>query len=115
MSLFDRLKKDNNRILTDDMRDLTLINALGYSYSGKGRYTDINFQITPQGELINTRKNTLAFSITEFESISGTDESYKNWRGSFLNSKGETVIGLFNNIFIDRTLDYVSCHLTEIK
>ncbi len=115
MSFYDRIKQASNRILSTDMQPLTLTNASNVSYIGQGRYTDIDFAINPQGQQVNGRQNTLGFSISEFESITGTDETYKNWKATFLNSKGETMTGLFNNIFIDRTLDYVQVKLTRIK
>lgn len=115
MGFFDRLKTDNNRMLTYDMRDLTLFNASNVQYDGKGRFTDVNFQISPQGQLSNTRKGSIAFSIDEFSSITGADENYEKWQCQLLNSKGETVKGVLKNIYIDRTIGYVSANFTFTK
>ncbi len=112
MSLFDRLKTDNKRILSEDMREVTLYNATGSSCVGEGRFTAVGVTITPQGQMVATKKWSIAFHIDEFTSITGTDENYKNWQAEFLNSEGETVKGLFNNPMVDKTLGYVVATIT---
>lgn len=115
MSLFDRLKTDNKRILSEDMREITLYNAAEESQSGEGRFTSVGVTVTPQGQMVGTKKWTIAFHIDEFTSITGTDENYENWNAEFLDSEGETIKGRFNNPLQDKTLGYVVATLTETK
>lgn len=116
MTLFDRLKTDNKRILGgDDMKPITLYNAVGASEAGKARGIDIDFAINPQGQPVNTGKLSIGFHIDDFPTITGTNETYISWEGQFLNSRGETIRGVFNNIFVDKTLNYVSTNLTLKK
>lgn len=116
MVFYERMKKDNQRILGgDDMRDVTLYNAANVSQSGKGRFTDVDFNIDMTGLPINTKRRSSAFHIDDFASITAVKETYKNWQAEFLNSKGETVRGVFKNIFVDRTLGYVLTNLSQIK
>lgn len=116
MTLFDRIKTDNQRILgSDDMKPITLYNAASASEAGRARGIDIDFAINPQGFAVNTGKLSIAFNIDDFPTITGANETYKEWEGEFLNSKGETIRGVFNNIFVDKTLNYVSTNLTLIK
>jgi len=115
MSLFDRLKTDNQRILGDDMQDVTLYNASASSLIGKARVTTPGMEINMQGLSVPTKKHTVAFHIDNFSSLMGTNENFKGWKAEFLNSQGETVTGIFNNPMIDKTLGYVVAALTEIK
>jgi len=113
MSLFDRLKIDNKRILSVDMRDVTLYNSEGVSLSGQGRFTAIGMTINPQGQMVGTKTWTIAFHIEDFNSIMGTNESFKNWQAEFLDSEGATIKGRFNNPLVDKTLGYVVATLTK--
>jgi hypothetical protein len=115
MGLFDRLKTDNQRILGDDMRDVTLYNAAGISLAGKARVTTPGMEINMQGLSVPSKKHTIGFHIDNFISLMTTNESFKNWKASFLNSQGEIVTGIFNNPMIDKTFGYVVTTLTEIK
>jgi hypothetical protein len=115
MSLFDRLKSDNQRILGDDMQDVTLYNAAGQSLAGKARVTSPGMDVSMQGQAFASKKNTIGFHIDNFTSLMTTNENFKNWKASFLNSQGETVTGIFNNPLIDKTFGYVVATLTELK
>ena len=116
MGFFDRIKTDNKRILGgDDMKPITLYNAAGASQSGQARGIDTEFAISPQGLPKNTRKLSIAFHIEDFSDITGTNENYKNWEGEFLNSKGETIRGVFVNQFVDRTFGSVTTNLSFKK
>jgi len=115
MSLFSRLKTDNQRILSSDMGNITLYNASGTFKTGQGRWTHIGLTITPQGQLTNTKKWSVAFHIDDFSDIMGANENFENWQAEFVNSQGETVRGVFNGQQVDKTLGYVSTLLTEIK
>lgn len=112
MSIYDRLKNDSNRFLAgDDMQEVTLYNASDVPKTARARVTDVGMQITPNGQMTNTKKYSIAFNIDAFSDITGADEDYKNWQAEFLNSQGETVKGRFNNAHIDKTLDYVVANL----
>lgn len=116
MSLFDRLKNDNRRILSgDDMRAVTLTNASGNSFTGTARITAPGMDINMQGQAFATKKYSVGFHIDAYSSIMATNENFKNWQASFLNSQGETVTGVFNNPLVDKTYGYVVATLTEIK
>ena len=116
MGLYDRLKSDNARIVSgEDMQDVTLFNASGISAEGKARVTSPGMNISPQGQIVATKKNTVGFHIDNFSSIVGAGETFKNWQCQFLNSQGETVRGRFNNPLVDKTLGYVVVALTDIK
>ena len=116
MSLYDRLKSDNSRILSgDDMRAVTLTNASGNSFTGTARITAPGMDINMQGQAFATKKYSVGFHIDAFSTIIGANENYKNWQASFLNSQNETVTGVFNNPLVDKTFGYVIATLTEIK
>lgn len=115
MSLYDRMKTDNQRILGDDMQDVTLYNAAGTSLTGKARVTAPGMDINLQGQAFPTKKYSVGFHIDNFSSLMTTNENFKNWKALFLNSQGETVTGIFNNPLVDKTFGYVVATLTEIK
>ncbi len=114
MTLYSRMKNDNQRILTADMVALTLYNAVGASQTSKGRYTNIGLNFNPQGQPIASKKWSIAFHIDEFLTIADT-ANYKGWEGEFINNQGETIRGVFNNPFVDKTLGYVVAVLTDKK
>lgn len=116
MGFYDRIKSDNKRFVSgDDMHDVTLYNATGESENGKAQFTSPGMNITPQGQVVATKKNTVRFHIDSFSSIVGTDEDFKKWQCQFLNSEGETVRGRFNNPLVDKTFGYVVTALTDIE
>ena len=116
MSLYDRMKSDNARIISgDDMQDVTLTNALGTSLTGKARVTSAGMDINMQGQTFPTKKNTVGFHISNFQSIVSENETFIKWQAEFLNSEGETVKGVFNNPLVDKTFGYVVAALTNIK
>lgn len=119
MSLYNRLKSDNARIISgDDMQDVVLYNASGASKTGKARVTSVGIDVNPQGLMFPTKKHSICFHISDFSTISVTpvtNENYKGWKAEFLNSEGGTVTGIFNNPLVDKTLGYVVATLTEIK
>lgn len=110
------MKTDNSRILSGgDMQDVTLTNASGDILSGKARVTSVGMDINPQGFMKATKKHSIGFHIDSFLTIVSANENFENWQASFLNSQGETVSGVFNNPFVDKTLGYVVATITEIK
>jgi len=109
------MKSDNERILNKDMVELTLYNTTGESHTGKGRYTVVGLDLNPQGQMVASKKWSVAFHISSFSSIVMADENFKNWQAEFLNSENETVRGVLNNPLVDKTLGYVVATLTEIK
>ena len=116
MGLFDRVKSDNSRILSsDDMRELTLYNANGRTQTGQGQFTNPGVFYNPQGQIVASKKWTIAFHISDFLEITGTNETYQDWQGEFINSNGETVRGKFNGPLVSKTFNYVRVQLTEIK
>lgn len=115
MSLFDRLKSDNNRMLIDDMLDVILTNSLGVSQTGKARPTAIGLGINQLGLPIAADKWTLAFNIIEFQSIVGENETFKNWQASWISATGKSILGKFNQIMVDDTLGYVSVTLQRVQ
>ena len=114
MTLFSRIKSDNQRILTEDMDDLTLYNAAGESHTGKGRWTNIGLGFTPQGQPIVSKKWSVGFHIDEFSAIADS-ANYKTWEGEFVDNQGNTRRGVLNNPFVDYTFGYVSATLTDKK
>ena len=116
MSIYDRIRNDSERFLAgEDMQDVTLYNASGVSKSAKARVNTVASKMTQQGLIHITQVNSIGFNIDAFSDITGSDETYEKWQGEFLNSQGETVKGLFNDIQIDKTINYVSANLTNIK
>lgn len=119
MSIYERIKTDSNRFLAGgDMKSVTLYNASNESKTANARVNTVAMKFTQQGQQHVTKVNSIGFNITEFLSITTTpveNETYKDWQGEFLNSQDETVKGVFNDIQIDYTLDYVSVNLTDIK
>lgn len=115
MSLFDRMQADNQRILSEDMIELILTNAVGTSQTADGRITAPGMSINLQGFPIVSKKRTVAFHISDFATITGLNETYKNWQGEFLNSEGETVKGRFTETMVDKTFGYVVTTLTGNK
>lgn len=114
MTLFTRLKSDNQRILTEDMDPLTLYNAAGVSHTGTGRWTAPGMDFNPQGQPVASKKFSIGFHMDEFSSIED-DKNYKGWQGEFIDSQGITRRGVLNNPLVDYTLGYVVATLTEIK
>lgn len=115
MSLFDRLKTDNQRILGDDMQDVTLYNAEGDSLTGKARVTAPGMDVDIQGQAFASKKYSIGFHIDRFSSLMKEYENFKGWTAEFLNSQDETITGIFNNPLIDKTFGYVVATLTAIK
>lgn len=108
MTLFDRIKKDNQRILTNDMDNITLINPANISETGKGRWTDIGFGIDPQGLPFASKSYKVDFHIDNFSIITNANETFKGWKASFVNNQGDTIQGTFNKPLVDKTFGYVS-------
>ena len=116
MSLYDRMKSDNNRILSgDDMQSLTVTNPSGASLEIKARVTAVGMGLNMQGLPVVSKKYSVSFSLDEVTSLMSTGETFENWKASFLNSQSETVSGVFNNQFVDKTLNYLVATLTNIK
>ncbi len=116
MSLYDRLKSDNARILSgDDMQEVKLYNASGTSLIGQARVTSVGLDVTSQGQMFAAKKHSVAFHISDYASLMSSNENFKGWRAEFLNTQGETVSGTFNNQLIDKTFDYVVATLIEKK
>lgn len=116
MTMFDRMKRDNSRILSsDDMQDVKIYNASGASLTGKARVTSVGIDINAQGQAFVTKKHSIGFHISDFQSLMSTDEKFNRWKAEFLNSEGVTVSGYFNFPLIDNTFGYVSATLTDIK
>lgn len=116
MTLFDRLKSDNSRILSgDDMQAVTLTNASGNSFTGTARITAPGMDINMQGLPVATKKYSVGFHIDEVSTLMSENETFKGWQASFLNSQGETITGVFNNPLVDTTFGYVVATLTGIK
>lgn len=116
VGLYDRIKIDNARIVSgDDMRAVTVYNAEMESAIGLARITSVGMDINAQGQAFATKKHSICFHLNEFSEITSENETYKNWRASFLNSQGEAVTGIFNNPLVDKTFGYVVATLTEIK
>ena len=106
------MQADNQRILSEDMIDLKLYNLSGTSYTAKGRITSIGLNFTPQGQPIVGKKWTVAFHISDFDSITGTNETYEGWQAEFTDSEGNTVQGRFIQPMVDNTFGYVVTTLT---
>jgi len=116
MGLYDRLKTDNIRILSgDDMQEVTLYNSSNGSKAGYARVTNVGIDVSPQGQIFASKKCTIGFNISAFSDIVESNENFKGWRAEFVNSQGETIIGIFKNPLVDKTLDYVSATLTKTK
>jgi hypothetical protein len=116
MSLYDRLKSDNARILGgDDMQDVTLHNTSGTLLAGKARVTSVGMDVNSQGQMFATKKHSIGFHISDYVSIISSNETFSGWRATFLNSQNETVSGYFENPLVDKTLDYVVATLKEKK
>lgn len=115
MSLYDRLKTDNQRILGDDMQDVTLYNSSGSSLEGTARVTSPGMDINMQGQAFATKKNTVAFHMDDFSSLMKTNENFENWEAEFLDSQGNKVRGRFNKPMINRTLGYIETSLVQNK
>jgi hypothetical protein len=111
------MTSDNQRIVGGtDMHQLKLYNAAGTSQTAKGRVTQIGFDVNmATGQMFPTKKYSVGFHISDFSTITGSNENYKNWQGEFLNSEGETVKGRFNNPLVDKTFGYVVATLVEQK
>jgi hypothetical protein len=97
------------------MRAVTVYNAEMESAIGLARITSVGMDINAQGQAFATKKHSICFHLNEFSEITSENETYKNWRASFLNSQGEAVTGIFNNPLVDKTFGYVVATLTEIK
>jgi hypothetical protein len=116
MNLYDRLKADNQRIISgNDMQTVTLYNASGAFHSGNARVTSVGMDINSQGQMFATKKHSIAFHISDFLTIMSASETFIGWKATFLNSQNETITGYFNNQLVDKTLDYVSATLTPKK
>ena len=116
MSLYSRLKTDNARIISgDDMEDLTVYNSSSESLEIKARVTAVGMGINMQGQPVASKKYSVAFHLDEVSTIMSAGETFEGWQASFVNSQGETVRGVLNNQFVDKTLNYLVATLTNIK
>ena len=110
------MKSDNNRILSgDDMQDITVYNSSGSSLPIKARVTAVGMGLNMQGLPVVSKKYSVSFSLDEVTSLMSANETFENWKASFLNSQGEMVNGVLNNQFVDKTLNYIVATLTNIK
>ena len=116
MTLYDRIKSDNQRILTDEMGTLKLINKVGAEQTGKGRWTAIGMAFNPQGHPIASNSYKVDFHIDNFSTlISSSEETFKAWSAEFTNSTGQLITGTLENIMVDKTLGYVSAMITPTR
>lgn len=116
MTLYDRIKGDNKRILTNEIADIKLINKDGSELTDKGRWTAIGMNISPQGHVIATQSYKIGFHIDNFSVlITSSLETFKSWSVEFTNSTGQLIKGTLENIMVDKTLGYVSASITPTK
>lgn len=123
MTLYDRLKADNARILSsDDMMVLTLTNLAGVSYTGRGRITNPGMTFNPQGQPVASQKISIAFSLETFSpllTMSEINNGGNGWKAQFDNEVATGLIdpveGRVNLFLVNKTFGHVEATLTRIK
>lgn len=97
------------------MQDITVYNASGASLEIKARVTAVGMGMNMQGQPVVSKKYSVAFSLDQALTLMAAGETFENWKASFLNSQSETITGVLNNQFVDKTLNYIVATLTNIK
>jgi len=119
MTLYDRLKADNTRILSsDDMIELKLTNSSGDSFTARGRVTNPGLSFNPQGQPVAGQKISVVFNIDTFMSIISPEDveiGGRGWKAEFTNAVGDNVVGSFNLVLVNRTFGHVEVTLTRDK
>lgn len=110
MNLYDRVRKDNKRILSNGfVADLTLTNPVtSETQTVTGFYVDAPLDVDPQSGLpIRARRIAAHVHLSELTIGSPvTVDGY--WEVQFENNAGETVHGVIESPDPDRTLNMLS-------
>jgi len=115
LNFFERIRRDNKRILKTEMFPITLYNASGDSQAGQVRFTSPALSINPQGLQIVSEKISIAFSVSSFSEITGANENYKGWQAELEIIEGQLLRLKLENIHFDKTFGYVLSTLKKIK
>ena len=118
MSLYDRVKTDNQKILN---KGFSIVHHITNGKSGeelkdqdiKGFYVDTSLEIDPDNGLpIVGQKIAVTFNIDDITIGSGVNENYEKWKAIFTNHVGKERIGYFQNPIPDRTIGMITATLS---
>ena len=110
MSLYEKAKVDNKRILNQGLSaTITITNTVPAPASLKiqGRWTAINLTFDTDGRPISGSSYSVGFHIEDVRALMGTNENFKNWKASFIDNEGNTISGRLENPMNNQTLAYL--------
>lgn len=124
MSLYDRARKDNARILNSDQGftvPVVFTSPIGNVYTVRGFFIDTNLEINPQTGLpIIARHTAMTVSLFDvngvLQFVSENPADTKGvWKVSFANVVGVSETFIVTDPMIDRTIGSVTMTLKVLK
>lgn len=123
MSLYDRARKDNARILGREAGftvSAIFTSPTGVEYSVRGFFIDVNFDIDPQTGLPVVARR-VAFSVSRYDE-DGADQfpganpadTAGTWRCRFANSVDAAETWIVDSPAHDRTLGHITMQLKKL-
>ena len=115
MSLYDKAKADNKRILNQGLSaPITITNTVPISLIIQGRWTAINLTFDAEGRPISGISYSVGFHVEDVRALMGANENFENWKASFTDNEGNTISGRLENPMNNQTLAYLhSTLITE--
>jgi len=108
MSRYDRAKSDNQKIINRGFTaNFRISHGKGdnlQSQSIKGFYSDTGLMLTPEGIPIVGNTISVSFHVDDITIARNSNETYEDWKLSFVNNTGQTRSGRFRKPFLDRTI-----------
>jgi len=123
MSLYDRARKDNARILgvsSGFTVAAVFTSPTGVEYSVNGFFIDVNFDVDPQTGLpIVARRVAFTVSLNDKDGVAqfpteNPADTAGIWRCQFVNGVGEDNNWLVEGPAQDRTLGYINMTLKKV-
>lgn len=123
MSLYDRARKDNAKILGCS-RGFTvpviLLSPTGNEYYTRCFFIDVSNDINPQtGMMVVGRRVAISVSLYDTDGnlvlTENPADTKGNWKATLTNNVGEEITYLVNDPMIDRTLGSITMTLKRLK
>ena len=123
MSLYDRARKDNAKILGSSRGftvPVVLTSPTGVEYSTRCFFVDVSNDINPQtGLMVVSRRVAITVSLYDTDGVlvltENPADTKGNWKATLTNIVGEEGTYLVNDPMIDRTLGSITMTLKRLK
>jgi len=124
MSLYDRARKDNARILNSDQGftvPVVFTSPVGNVYPVRGFFIDTNLEINPQTGLpVIARHTAITVSLFDVDGVrqfvsENPADTAGVWKASFVNVMASSETFIVTDPMIDRTIGQITMTLKVLK